>query len=415
MSNEIRIPLDLPDVRILDVSKTDRGHWLLRLESTLTGTTCRTCGREISDFHGLDQTIRLRHLPLFDVPVFIELRPKRYRCRFCQGNPTTTQRLEWYEPRSPNTRAYEQWLLRMLINSTVSDVARKLGLTDELVEGVLDRWIAREVDWKEFERLGVIGIDEISLKRGHRDFVTLVTVPLEGGGIEVVAVLPDRTKETVVAFFRSIPQRLAATIKQVCSDMYRGFVEAAREALPEAEIVVDRFHVARLYRECADAVRKREMRRLKKELPEEEYEQIKGAMWPLRKHPDDLKDEEWHLLCRVFRLSPELELAYNLREDLTKLFETEYTKRGAKCAIRAWCKRVRASGIKEYETFLGTIETWMDEIANYFVERQTSGFVEGFNTRVKVLKRRCYGIFDVGRIFQRLTLDLTGYEQFGPS
>ena len=108
MSNEIRIPLDLPDVRILEVSKTDRGHWLIRLESTLTGTTCHKCGREITDFHGLNSALRLRHLPLFDVPVFIELRPKRYRCRFCQGNPTSTQRLAWYEPRSPNTHAYEQ-------------------------------------------------------------------------------------------------------------------------------------------------------------------------------------------------------------------------------------------------------------------------------------------------------------------
>lgn len=413
MENFIQTALNLPDTRVVEVSRIERGHWLIRVESTLKGTACKRCGRQVTDFHGLDQLIRLRHLPIFEVPVFLELRPKRYRCRFCDGNPTTTQRLEWYEPRSPNTKPYEEWLLRMLINSTVSDVARKLSLTDELVEGVLDRWIARTVNWDEFERLGVIGIDEISLKRGHRDFVTLVTAPLEGGGVEILAVLPDRKKETVFAFFRSIPQRLAATIQRVCTDMWRGFVEAAREAFPEAEIVVDRFHVARAYRDCADAVRKREMRRLKKELSEEEYEQVKGAMWPFRKHPDDLKDEEWHLLCRVFTLSPELEMAYNLREDLTELFEQEYTKTGAKCAIRAWAKRVRESGIEEFTSFLGTVDTWLDEITNYFVERQTSGFVEGFNTRVKVLKRRCYGIFDVGRIFQRLTLDINGYEIFG--
>lgn len=413
MDNEIRIPLDLPDVRILEVSKTDRGHWLIRLESTRKGATCKKCGREITDFHGLDHTLRLRHLPLFDVPVFIELRPKRYRCRYCDGNPTTTQRLEWYEPRSPNTKPYEQWLLRMLINSTVSDVARKLGLSDETVEGVLDRWIARQVDWDQFERLGIIGIDEIALKRGHRDFVVLVTAPLIDGGIEVLAVLPDRKKETVSAFFVSIPEALRRTIERVCTDMYRGFVEAAREQMPWATIVIDRFHVARAYRDCADTVRKREVKRLKKELSAAEYAQIKGAMWPFRKRPSDLKDEEWLLLSRLFTHSPELEVAYNLREDLTELFDRDYTKVGAKCAIAAWCKRVRASGLEEFTSFLGTIETWLDEITNYFLERQTSGFVEGFNNRVKVLKRRCYGIFNVGRIFQRLTLDITGYEIFG--
>jgi transposase len=74
---------------------------------------------------------------------------------------------------------------------------------------------------------------------------------------------------------------------------------------------------------------------------------------------------------------------------------------------------VRQRELGEFECFLGTIDRWMDEITNYFRGRQTSGFVEGFNNRVKVLTRRCYGIFNVGRLFQRLTLDLHGYQRFG--
>ena len=74
---------------------------------------------------------------------------------------------------------------------------------------------------------------------------------------------------------------------------------------------------------------------------------------------------------------------------------------------------MRKSGIEAFNRFLKTVETWLDKITNYFLERLSSGFVEGFNNRAKVLKRRCYGIFDVGRLFQRLTLDLNGYEQYG--
>ena len=215
---------------------------------------------------GVDAAVRLRHLPLFDVPVFVEIRPKRYRCPYCAGNPTTTQRCEWYEPRSPNTKAYEQWALRMLINSTVADAARKLGVSEETIEGLLDRWIERAVDWDAWERLGVIGLDEIALKRGHRDFVVLVTVPLEGGGVEILAVLADRKKETVAAFLRAIPEPLRRTIERACTDMYEGFVRAIEEEVPWAEIVIDRFHVARAYRDCADTVRKKELKRLKRAL-----------------------------------------------------------------------------------------------------------------------------------------------------
>ena len=80
MDNLIHVPLNLPAVCVLSVERTEQGYWLIRVESTLEGTWCRHCGQEIRDLHGFDAVVRLRHLPLFDVPVFIEIRPKRYRC-----------------------------------------------------------------------------------------------------------------------------------------------------------------------------------------------------------------------------------------------------------------------------------------------------------------------------------------------
>jgi transposase len=391
MDNYIHIPLDLPDVRVLDVSKTSKGHWLIRIESTLHGTTCHRCGHQINHFHGFDQPIQLRHLPLFETPVVIELRPKRYQCHHCDGQPTTTQRLSWHELRSPNTKPYEHWLLKMLINSTVADVARKLDLTDETVTGVLNRWVTTKVNWDEWEEIEVIGVDEIALKRGHQDYVVLVTVPLIPKGVEILAVLVDRKKETVANFFASIPPRLQKTVKTICTDMYQGFVNAAQEQLPGVKIVIDRYHVAKAYRDCADQVRKQELKVLKRELSEDEYEEVKGAMWAFRKCPEKLKDEEKQLLKRLFNYSPRLKEAYRLREDLTEIFERDYTKAEGKDAIQEWCQRVAKSNIHEFKSFLGTVETWLDKISNYFVERLTSGFVEGFNNRVKVLKRRCYG------------------------
>jgi transposase len=287
-----------------------------------------------------------RRAPSPSAPVrysrLLEIRPKRYRCPYCSGHPTT-QACEWYEPRSPNTKAYEHWALSLLINSTVEDAARQLSISEETIEGILDRWIARTVDWGAWERLGVIGIDEIALTRGHRDFVVLVTVPLAGGGVDILAVLGDRQKETLAAFLRSIPAALRCTIERARTDIYEGFVRAIEAEVPWAEIVIDRFHVAWAYRDCADTVRKTEPQRLKSALPPAEYAEIKGAMWPFRQRPAALEPQEWALLERVFTRSPKLEVAYHLREDLTELFERDYTKAGAKGAMRAWYKRVRFS------------------------------------------------------------------------
>ncbi len=76
-------------------------------------------------------------------------------------------------------------------------------------------------------------------------------------------------------------------------------------------------------------------------------------------------------------------------------------------------KSVGDSGLRCFDSFLTTLENWMDEITNYFISRQTSGFVEGFNNKAKVLKRRCYGIANLTHLFQRLYLDLEGYRLFG--
>jgi transposase len=68
-------------------------------------------------------------MPILGRPVMIEIRPKRFRRPTCDGNPTTTQKLDWYDERSPNTKTYDQWLLIQTIGITLSDVARKEGAT----------------------------------------------------------------------------------------------------------------------------------------------------------------------------------------------------------------------------------------------------------------------------------------------
>jgi transposase len=310
MDNIIQVPRNLPDVRVLSTQRTDQGHWLIHSESTLEGARCRHCGREIRDLHGRDAVVRLRHRPWFDVPVFVELRPKRFRCPYCVGHPTTTPRGAWDEPRSPTTKAYAPGALRMLSNSTVTDAARKLGIAEETIDGILDRWIEREVDWTAWDWWGVIGLDAIALKRGHRAFGTLVTAPLEGGGVEILAVLADRQQETVAAVLGAIPEPLRRTLERACTAMYEGFVRAIEDEVPWAEIVIDRFPVARAYRDCAATVRKTEVKRLKRARPKAEYAELHGALWPFRKRPAALNLHEGVLLPRVFTSSPKLEAAY---------------------------------------------------------------------------------------------------------
>jgi transposase len=409
---QITIPLDIPEVQVLKTELTPRGDWTITVESTREGTRCRKCGREIKDFHGVDEGITLRHLPILGRRVYLHLRPKRYRCPACEGGPTTTQALSWYEAKSPHTKAYEQYLLLQLVHATIEDVSIKEALGYKAVEGIVDRWISREVNWAEVKGVKVLGLDEIALKKGHRDFVVIVTAKLASGGVKVLAVLPDRKKQTVRQFLEGLPKRVKRSIRTVCTDLYEGFIHAVKEVLGHAEVVADRYHVAKLYREGADQLRKQELKRLKQTLPKAEYATLKGAMWAFRKNPADLAELEQDVLKRLFAYAPDLERAYTYREQLTAIFEEDLSKEQATAKLKAWQEQVGASGLKCYERFLKTLETWREEITNYFLARHNSGFVEGLNNKIKVLKRRCYGIFNLPHLFQRISLDLEGYRLF---
>jgi transposase len=319
--------------------------------------------------------------------------------------------VSWYDSRSPHTRAYDDYLLLQLRNSTVADVELKEGVGYEAIMGVLERRIAKRVDWKRIPHLPVVGVDEVALKKGHRDYVVIVTARL-GDRTVLLAVLENREKATVKAFFASITKRLRKQLRVVCTDMYEGFINAAKEVFSnKVQVVVDRFHVAKLYRGAVDDLRKSELKRLKKALPEAEYKQLKGAMWALRRSLQNRTEDDVRLLRRLFKHSPLLEAAYYASGILTDMFNRAVSKRSARYQIRRWIGLVKGSGLSCFDSFLKTLDKWLEEILNYFVDRQTSGFVEGLNNRIKVIKRRCYGIFNVGHLFQRIFLDLGNHHE----
>jgi transposase len=168
------MPLDIEDVEIERVEFKENGEIIMIVTSTVEGTYCHRCGQKITDSYGYDREITLRHLSILGRPTYIQIRPKRYRCCYCSDRPTTTQKLSWYDARSPHTKAYETHVLLSLVNSTVEDVRIKEGLGYEAVMGIIDRHVSEKVDWSQFSELPIMGVDEISLKKGHQDYVVVV-------------------------------------------------------------------------------------------------------------------------------------------------------------------------------------------------------------------------------------------------
>ena len=105
-------------------------------------------------------------------------------------------------------------------------------------------------------------------------------------------------------------------------------------------------------------------------------------------------------------------MSYTYSHRLTTIFNANLSKQEASEAFMKWIDEVNNSELKCFNTFIGTLKKYMNEITNYFVQRNNSGFVEGFNNRLKVLTRRCYGLKHISRFFQRVKLDTEGLEMF---
>ncbi len=197
---KISFPLDIPEVDVLGMEQSQDGEFLIRVESRCETTRCGICDEEIACNYGHGQSIKLRHLSILGQETYISLRPRRGECPTCVNKPTTTQRLDWYEQRSPHTKAYERYLMKLLIGSTVADVGLKENLGYDAVLGALDRQIASKIDWNKIGHLGTIGIDEVASKKGHQGYRAVITARQDDGTVLILAVLEDRKKSQSVTF-----------------------------------------------------------------------------------------------------------------------------------------------------------------------------------------------------------------------
>lgn len=409
---DFTLPLDIKTLKIINQSIDSKGNITFTVESTCTDSLCHKCGQKASKRCGYSYEMTFEHTSILDRRVFLKIKPVRYECEHCKDGTTTTEKYSWIAKGGKITQALEDYIMRQVIHSTIQDVSKKTGLCYSTIQNTIKHRIGCEVDWSNYTDLNTIGIDEISNRKGYQDYLAVVSVKDKNGNLSVIAVLDSRKKDDIKVFLESIPNHLKKTVKSVCTDMYDGFVNAAVEVFGKRVLVVDRYHVAKLYRKPLDALRIKEMKRLKDELGPEEYKNLEGMMWILRKKHECLTQEDKDKLALLYQYSPILKQAHKYAMKLTNIFNTHCDRKAATDKINDWIKMVNKSELTCFNSFLKTLEKYKPYILNYFKARKNSGFVEGLNNKIKVAKRRCYGLLKTESFFQRLFLDLNGYDLF---
>jgi transposase len=252
---EVELP---PDVTITAYERVGDGHgfqvsWPLPLRCR-----CDLCLREEdADIEYRDTIQVVRDLEIWGQPSFWVYRPAFHRCPWCNHRQYLIPPFKRKD--TSYTYRFEQQVLRMLIGSNEEEVARRLGISAETV-GLIVRNQLADAQAKQIDPQRVItdvGIDELSLKKRHKLYATILTDLTKPERPEVLAVAEGRDEAAARQCLAKLAEAQRRQVQTYRADMAQAFHNACRELLPQAKPVVDRFHVAKKFNEAVDDERKK--------------------------------------------------------------------------------------------------------------------------------------------------------------
>jgi transposase len=255
----ITIEVDLPPgVTIAAYERVGDGHGFQVSWPLPPRCRCDRCRRAgDADIEYRDTVQVVRDLEIWGQPSFWVYRPAFHRCPWCNHRQFLIPPFKRKD--TSYTYRFEQQVLRMLIGSNEEEVARRLGISAETVALIVRNQLA-DAKAKQIDPQRVIidvGIDELSLKKRHRLYATILTDLTNPQRPEVLAVAEGRDEAAARKCLEKMAEEQRRQVRTYRADMAAAFHNACRDRLPNAQPVVDRFHVAKQFNEAIDDQRKK--------------------------------------------------------------------------------------------------------------------------------------------------------------
>jgi transposase len=255
---------------------------------------------------------RWRHLDLGASRCIVECELRRLWCRSCGG--ARLEPVPWARPGAAHTRDFEDLVALLAQQMAKTPIARLLRVAWDTVGRIVERVVADQLDATRLHGLVAIGVDEISYRRGQR-YLTCVADHNSGA---IVWARPGRNAATLAAFFDELGDR-KQSIRAVSIDMSAGYEQAIKQAVPDAEIAFDPFHVVKLANDAVNQVRRADWNAHGKSATTT-GRWLKGVRWALLKAPERLTVRQQTRLAEVQTANRGLYRAYLLKEELRALY-----------------------------------------------------------------------------------------------
>jgi transposase len=351
---------------------------------------CPGCAKVSETVHCTRTRKRIKDLSIGAYAVELRVRVLQFECPRCGLNFTPA--VAFLAEGAHATERFLERAAELARTTDLTNAAAFLGVPERTLGDwyytYLQRRQQNSTDQKR-KPLRRLGIDELSLKKKHRQYVAVI---VDHDNQCVLEVLENRDKSTVLEYLqKGKHEGLLAQVEEVTTDMWDAYVEAAREAFGnKVAITIDRFHVMKNLQECLTGAR----RELQRQLSEQERQQLKGSRWLWVTNPENLLPAEQQELAALKKQFPILGQLADQREALRAIFDDRRINSPStgRKRLQAWLEQVQGLGITALDKFCKTLSNWMDKIANYFRSRGSNGRTEGLNHGLRAILWRAFGM-----------------------
>lgn len=317
-------------------------------------------------------------IPIHGKPVTLVIKHIRYKCPCCRG--TFYQPFFTIDRNGKVTERLRDYIKKESLRKPFAKVAYEVNLSPTIVKKYFEEEVEKLDSDRNIRAPKVLGIDEAHLNKKMRGVFT------DTENNKLLEITEDNLKRTVKETIKSMEGY--ENIEVVTIDMYAGYKNACKEVIPQALVVIDKFHVIQYAIRALEEVRKE----VKRSLPKERQRILTYDRWTLLKNKESLQPKEIAKRDMWFEEFPELGIAYWLKENLRDVYNCE-TKYDAfqKYYYDFQSQIPDTLTFQPFRDILKTFENNKQEIFNYFDRRETNAYTESINNIIKSVEKEGKG------------------------
>ena len=382
--------LDLKGVIVKKV-RYKKNFVKIHIELPIREQTCPYCKAKTTKIKDY-RTQVIKDIPIRFKTTLLSYRKRRYQCKEC--GKTFYEKAHFLPKRARKTTRVTEFIVdRLKTKQSMKDIAQDADVSVNTVLRVLPSLAVSAKHLPE-----VLCIDEFKGNTGYYKYQVSL---MDGKTRKPIDIIECRYKTHLLDYFNNFSLQERKKVKYVVTDLWKTYKDLANTYFPNAKVVADKFHFVRYSTEALDSIRKQ----VQDKLPRAERKYFKHSRKLLLSRYDKLKDEKQkeELNYILINYSENLRIAYREKEEMLKIIRMT-DKAKAIENLNNWVKRNLECGIPALQNCAKTYFNWITEIRNALKVPYSNGPIEGFNNKIKTLKRVAFGFRNFTHFKARILL-----------